>query len=103
VTTEIKAMTKTIEKLVDRVTDLESKMSDLRHNDLESVTEMEQVTTVHSSEYHYSVNLLCPRVIKCSWFLLPYFSTKFEQVAAPPFMNLFIVAAFGEGVINHTI
>lgn len=39
-------MTKTIEKLVDRVTDLESKMSDLRHNDLESVTEMEQVTTV---------------------------------------------------------
>jgi cell division protein FtsB len=33
-------MTKTIEKLVDRVTDLESKMSDLRHNDLESVTEM---------------------------------------------------------------
>ena len=39
-TTEIKAMTKTIEKLVDRVTDLESKMSDLRHNDLESVTEM---------------------------------------------------------------
>jgi hypothetical protein len=38
--------------------------------------------------------------------LLPYFSTKFEQVAAPPLANLFIVAAFGVnrlGWILHII